>query len=174
MVVITAILRDWKAIFDAQHSVGVNIKQRYQRKQESRPEGLTAYVFLVHNKRYGWQTSTSVTRAAAGFDQVESQLMESRFQVSAQRSRAAPGTIVEASDIVDSIALYLNSQTVIDRLQAAGIGIYRISDIQLPRFIDDDDEFEIDPMIDFTLSYTNTMTLSTPQLAAFVGNINRV
>ena len=67
----------------------------------------------------------------------------------------------------------MQTDETIDFLIAQGIGIQRITDIRIIKFINDYDNFRESPSFDFTVSYDREL-VSTVKPAQVIGNIKRV
>lgn len=145
---------------------GVIVKQANQPTQQGVNSSPTVYFTMIDKRRYGylgrfyaWDSDDSV------MVHTESQYMESTFQVSAL-VRQFPTTPNQytANDLVYEVSNIMQSDSTLDLLNAAGVGILRVTDIRNPYFTDDRDQFEAVPSFDFTLTYQNSRVMNTPKV----------
>lgn len=155
---------------------GVTTKQSNQPTLQGVNTNPTVYFFKVADHRYGflyrkddWDADASVMR------HTESQQYETTFQVSAlvlQNPKNPYG--YTASDLVNTVAAIMQSDSTIETLENAGVGILRVIQVQNPYFMDDRDQFEASPSFDFVLTHKQTRVTTTPVIESYEFNINRV
>lgn len=142
------------------------VKQAYQPRNQGVNIEPTAYLFKIGDKRYGFRTKTNVWDAdISRMVHVETQVYESTFQISAlaiqnPRTPSAP----TASDILNSIAYILQSDTTIETFESQNVGILRVMDIRNPYFMDDKNRYEASPSFDFILTHKQIIS-STAKLS---------
>ena len=132
----------------------VVVKAANQPTQQGIDTGPTVYFYKISTKRYGflgrrdvWDTNNNV------MTHTESQYYETTFQVSALvlQSPLTPSQYT-AGDLVNEVASIMQSDNTRAILNASGVGILRIQDIPNPYFVDDRDQFEASPSIEFVLT----------------------
>jgi hypothetical protein len=150
------------------------VSRGYQPDQQGADSGKNVYLHKISDHRHGfpfkrdkWETDTMV--------HTESVIMETTFQVDA-RFIADPSDInaLTASDIVNMVAMILQSDIALATLKAQNVGIYRISSIREPYIINDYDRNESSPSFDFTLTHTRSTISETPILETIEPDIYRV
>ena len=109
---------------------GLPIKQAFQPTQQGVNSEPTAYIFKISDKRYGFPYKADVWDANNQIMvHTELQQYETTFQISALSTQDPSDlTSYTASDILNSIAYILQSDTTIKTLQASDVGILRIMD----------------------------------------------
>lgn len=133
------------------------------------PTQPTVYFQKIANKRYGFLGRIDKWLGISStMEHAESQYFESTWQVMALvlQNPATPNQYT-ASDLVNEIASIMQSDKTRYILNQSGIGIYRITDVSNPFFVDDRDNFEASPMFDFTLVYENIRTNANPVIDNF-------
>jgi hypothetical protein len=100
----------------------------------------------------------------------EKQILETPFQVDAlliENPKTATSATVTACDIIDSVAGFLQSAGGMASLRAAGLSIYRITDIRLTYITDDRNRDESSPSFDFTLQHESVRLSEVPIVSTF-------
>lgn len=155
---------------------GVSVVSSNQPTQQGVNTPPTVYFFKVSDHRFGslrridyWDSMTSE------MVHKEVQDYETTFQIS---SLVIQNPLVTnsytASDLVNSVALVLQSSSTLQQLYANDVGIYRITDIRNPYFTDDKDRFEASPSFDFTLTHKQINKTTDPVATSFNYGIYRV
>jgi hypothetical protein len=137
-----------------------------QPTQQGVPLIQTVFFFKLANKRYGFLGRYDLWDSVhSTMAHTESQYYETTFQVSAfvPQNPKTPNQIT-ASDLVNEVASIMQADTTLATLNAAGVGILRITDITNPYFISDKDQFKASPSFDFTLTSLANRISSTPKL----------
>jgi hypothetical protein len=147
--------------------VDVITKQANQPTQQGINSGPTVYFYKVSNKRYGflgrWDKWNSLSNTMV---HTEAQYYETTFQVSALvRQYPITPDQYTASDLVNEVASIMQSDNTRAILNAAGVGILRVTDISNPYFVDDHDNFEAVPSFDFVLTSQSFRTSTDPKIA---------
>lgn len=141
-------------IWEQEYSESVTIKRSFQPTQQKVPTSFFAYLFQIHNRRFGWQGSEDIWD-----DETETMIHVDRYiynktiQLSTQ-TITSPKSQFTSGDVAESIAAYLMTPKVISSWKAQGMEIIRIIDVRHPHFVNDANRFEGDPSFDFVLSYT--------------------
>lgn len=143
---------------------GVLVSQNYQPTMQGSSTGPVVYFFKVGNHRYGflnrkdeWDPINNVMTHTESFFQ------ESQFQVSALVTQDPTNVdTYTASDLCNAVAEIMQSDVVWEALQEQDVGIYRITDVRNPYFIDERDRYEAFPSFDFTLTYNNINITQSP------------
>ncbi len=136
----------------------------------------TIYFFKVWDHRYGFLKRADVwDEDQELMIHTETQKYETKFQLSALviQKPLTPYSYT-AADLVNEAAYILQSDNTRQLLLNAGIGIYRIQDIQNPYFKDDKDLFEASPFLEFTLIHDQIKILTTPVIEEYGVKIKRV
>ncbi len=132
----------------AQGYSGVSVTQSFQPTQQGAFTGPAVYFFKIGDHRYGFLGRTNVWDSVHGVEvHTETQNYETTFQVSAW-VRQVPGvSTYTASDLVNVVSGILQSDSTVFTLAANDVGIYRITDVRNPYFVDDRDQHEASPLI---------------------------
>lgn len=155
---------------------GVQVKQTNQPTQQGVNTTPTVYFYKVSDRRYGflrryseWDTVTSTET------HLEDQWYETKFQLSSLvlQNPKTPNEYT-ASDLVNSCAAILQSDSSRETLASKDVGILRISDVSNPYFSDDRDQYEASPAFEFILTHRQTRVTTEPVILSSVYNINRV
>ena len=143
---------------------GTPIKQAWQPTRQGVNTAPTAYMFKVADRRYGFVERREIwVEETETMEHRELQQYETTFQISALAIQN-PDTPDQytASDILNLIASILQSSTMIETLQAQGVGILRVMDVRNPYFLDDKDRPEASPSLDFVLTHKQIITSTSP------------
>ena len=129
------------------------ILQSFQPTDLGAFDGSVVYFYKLGDYRYGfsqmeayWDTNTS--------QMIESEVQryETSFQITAWNGVPSLTQNV-TSDIINTVAATLQSQYCVTTLEAAGVGILRVTNIRNENFVDDRDRFNFAPSFDFTLTH---------------------
>jgi len=138
-------------------------QQANQPTQQGIPTDPTVYFYKVSNKRYGflgrfdqWDSNTST------MIHNERQYYETTFRIQALVLQSAKSPTYTASDLANEVACIMQSDSTLKILNAAGVGILRVTDISNPYFTDDKDNFEALPSFEFTSLYLNDRVTTSP------------
>lgn len=155
--------------------ISVNLVQAYEPTNQGANSAATVYFQKLLNKRYGftgrnsrWDTLTNTMI----YD--ETQVIETTFQINALVRQNPSSLSYTASDIVNFAAAIMSSSKMIRTLQAAGVGIYRITEIRNPYFVDDRGQYEASPSFDFTLSHNQDIITTAPIVQSIDYNFTRI
>jgi len=142
----------------------VTVKQSNQPTMQGINTNAAVYFFKVGNRRYGFLKRFDVWNTVTHqFDHAESQYFETTFQMMALVLQKPKNVnIPTASDLINEVASIMQSDQTRAILNASGVGVLRVTDINNPYFIDDRENFEASPTFDFVLTYLNTRTSVTP------------
>ena len=156
------------------NGVSANLAQSYEPTKQGVSSSNTVYFFKINDKRHGWVNRANRWDALTSkMVFTETQVVESTFQINAL-ARQNPAVLSKtASDIVGIVASIMQSQSTITTLQAAGVGIYRITEIRNPYFMDDRDQYEASPSFDFTLVYNQSIITTAPIVQTIEYNFKR-
>lgn len=133
---------------------GVIVTSNYQPTTQGVNTPSTVYFYKVGDYRYGWVKREDVwDPLSSTMKYTEVQDYETTFQISALVI-SNPSTIsYTASDLVNVVSAIMQSRDTIATLEAAGVGIYRVTNILNAPFVDDKDRFEFIPSFNFTLTH---------------------
>lgn len=146
----------------------VSVKQAYQPTQQGVNTNATVYFFKVSDHRYGWVGRVNTWNADTGqMIYTETQNYETTFQINALviQDPKTPNQYT-ASDLVNTVAQIMQSASTVQTLIDSDVGIYRITDIRNPYFMDDKDRFEASPSFDFTLTHKQISQTITPVISS--------
>jgi len=134
------------------------------------------YFFKVGSKRYGFLGRNDRWNADdEEMEHVEKQYYESTWQLmSLVLQNPSTANQYTASDLVDESASIMQSDKTRDILNNNGIGILRIQNISNPYFVDDRDNFEASPALEFTLVYLNSRVSNNNYFDTFQSGIFRI
>lgn len=133
---------------------------------EGVPTGPTIFYLKTGDHRYGYLKRKTVYNPNTNvLDHIEIQHYETTFQVNALAlQNPATPSAPTASDFVNMVAAIMQSDSTRVTLQQNSIGIYRITDVRNPYFVDDIDVFEASPSFDFTLTHKQISTTINPSI----------
>jgi hypothetical protein len=156
--------------------LNVTVKQANQPTQQGINIGPTVYFFKVGDHRYGFLYRESKwDEDAEEMIHTEMQQYETTFQISSLvLQKPTNPYLYTASDLVNEVAAILQSDRTREILMDAGVGIYRITDITNPYFVDDRDQFEASPSFTFTLTHKQTRVTTDPVIESYEYDIKRV
>lgn len=156
----------------AQGYAEVEITASYQPTQQGVDEAPTVYYHKIADKRYGFLGRSSQYDSLSGnITHTETQLYETTFQISTLVISDPSISSYDASDLANIVAMILQSDSAVDTFNAADVGIYRITDVRNPYFLDDKDRFEASPSFDFTLTHKQINTTIVPKIQTAVAGI---
>lgn len=139
-------------------------------------EALGIYFFQIGDNRYGWQARYDEYDEDSG-DQIhtEEQWHETTFQVMGF-APADPTdlSLPTAKDLTDLAAMLITSQAFVQALRAENVGLQRITQVRMPWFKNDQDNFEANPSFDFTVSHKRTIIQTTPSITTTEFLVTRV
>jgi len=168
------------------HGNSVLVFQSYQPQLQSIekdvPTGTNGQIFLfkVRDKRYGWKRIEAEYEDAQPLDQefkmTYTQVMETTFQASCM-SRQDPSDInsLTASDLLNDLAAILQMPDTItyfnDNFQ---VGIERVVDLPSTYIIDDKEQYEAVPNLEFVLTHKRAQVRRAPQVKSSELKVQRV
>ena len=154
----------------------LEVIQTYQPTQQGVPSPPFVSIHRIGAPRYGFTQKRSVYNVNTGvFDAVDVQLYEGVYQAQVLATdNPADTNDLSAYDIAVLASGVMQLDSTLTTLRASGVGIYRITDIRTPYFVDDRQRNEQTPSFDFTLSYAHVLNSTVPLVAASELDINRV
>lgn len=152
---------------------GTPIKQAFQPTLQGVNTQPTAYLYKVGDRRVGFVSRNDVWDEDTNqMVHTESQIYETTFQISALATQnPKTPTQYTASDVLNLIASILQSSAAVAAFEAQGVGIERITDVRNPYFLDDREQNEAAPNMDFTLSHPQTIITTSPVITGTEFNI---
>jgi hypothetical protein len=152
---------------------GTPIAQAFQPTQQGVKKVPTAYIYKVGDRRRGYPERTEFwDEDEEEMIHTESQWYETTFQISALSIQDPADTDqLTASDIVNQIAYIMQSETTVDALQAQGVGVLKVNDVDNPYFTDDKDRNEAAPSFDVVVTHKQIVTTVSPVLLSTEFNI---
>lgn len=155
--------------------ITIDLVQAYEPTNQGINTGDTVYFQKLFNKRHGhtgrsnyWDLLTST------MVYTETQVIETTFQINALVRQNPSSLGNTASDIVNYAAAIMSSTKMLKTLQAAGVGIYRITEVRNPYFIDDRGQYEASPNFDFTLTHNLDIITTAPIIELIDYNFTRI
>lgn len=144
----------------------VVVKASNQPTQQGINTGPTVYFYKIATKRYGFLRRIDAWDSIASqMVHTESQYYETTFQVSALvRQFPITPNQYTAGDLVNEVASIMQSDNTRDILNTSGVGILRIQEIPNPYFVDDRDQFEASPNIEFVLVSQGNRIINDPKI----------
>lgn len=156
--------------------LGAIAKQTNQPTMQGVNTQPTVYVYKVSDHRYGFLHRSDFWNVAQSqMIHTETQQYETRFTLSALvlQNPLTPNQYT-ASDVVNTCAAIMQSDSTRIILAQSNVGILRIEDVSNPYFTDDRDNYEASPSFDFILTHRQTRTTTDPVVNSFEVNINSV
>lgn len=147
------------------------VVQKNEPSQEGVPTAPTIFFEKLFDKPYGFPMVESDYQSEFGnFAEVETQLYETTFQISALVPQDPTNlTIPTASDVANYLCMYMKTRTVVAILMQAEVGILRVTDVRNPYFVDDRERFEASPSFDLILTHKRVITMTVPAVDKIVG-----
>ncbi len=155
---------------------GVTVKQSNQPTMQGANSNPTVYFYKLFDKRYGWLFRESkYNEDTEIMSHTEMQMYETTFQIGSlvMQNPSTPYQYT-ASDLINSVAAIMQSDSTRATLAASNVGILRITDVRNPYFKDDYDKFEAFPSFDFTLTHRQTRVTEDPVIESINLEIYRV
>lgn len=162
--------------------VPIVVRQAFQPRVQGTPDGAAILLSNVNTRRYGFLARSDVWVDPVGpvdgyMRHTETQAMQVKIQCNALSPPSPPPAgkpAHTAADLVSYAAAILQSDVGRLQLQAAGVGIERVTDIRQPNFKDERDQFEASPSFDFTLDFNWSLITKVPIVDATELRIVRV
>jgi hypothetical protein len=151
------------AIKAGQQTAGIPnipILQANQATQQGVNTDPTIYIYKIGDHRFGWPERIDVWNPdTLAIDHRETQAYETTFQISALATQKPDITTAPtASDILNSVAYILQSDTTITAFENQGVGLERVMDLRNPYFINDHARFQASPSFDFVVTHKQIFT----------------
>lgn len=155
---------------------GVLVAQGYQPSQQGAPSGPGVFLHKIGDVRRGSpHRSDRLNSDETEFVHTETQQMETAFQASVMvPQRPTDPTRMSAGDLVNAVAAIIASDRMIARLRAAGAGVLALPNISNPIVMNDHDENESEPIVDFTITHRRQLVDGVPILQSIDHAIHRV
>lgn len=148
----------------AQGLSSIPVIAAYQSTLQGVDNGPVIYFYKVSDHRYGFmKREDSWDPIASQMKHTETQVYETIFSIQALSIQDPTQTSqYTASDLANIVSLILQSSSCIQTLRASDVGIYKITDIRNPYFVDDKDIFEAAASFDFTLTHKQINVILSP------------
>lgn len=161
--------------------VGLTVAQNFQPRQQGQDDGPCIYFVKLFDKRVGSVGTKDTFVAPVDPDPVgtmrhtEVQVYETHYQFMAllPQNPADVDRLTE-SDALNLVAGIIASDACRAALQAAGLGILRVMDVQNPYFQDDKDRFAASPSFDVVFTHKREREDVVPVLVTYDANVSRV
>lgn len=150
----------------------LGLQQSYQPTQQG-PESTQVFMQELLGDYYGWNEKKDVWNATnKNFDHVETQVMETTFQVGATSQMDPTDELqLTSRDILNIVSAALRSQSTIEAANTAGIGIIRITAIRNQWIKNNYDQNQAQCNFDFTVTHRHVTITSTPLASPLEGSI---
>lgn len=113
----------------------------------------------------------------SGIDHEEGYLLEATYQLTAFKLRG-PVTetdyTINAADAVEAVKSYLMSTKGLKHLKALGYGILPVKNLRQPVWVDEADNYELNPNFDFTLVFKQSYEHEQPVIAGHAFTLIRI
>lgn len=150
----------------------IQIVSAYQPETQGTETTATIYFSKVADKKIGMaKILKSFNHTSNKFDKSHVQRYESTFQVEAVVRNTTASDLTN-SDILNMVAIIMNTDEYIQTIASSGVKILRITDIRNPYFKDEREQFQAMPSFDFTLVY-NRAIISTVQKVSLIQEITK-
>lgn len=155
---------------------GVKLARNYQQTQQGANSTPYVYFVKIGDRRHGHPERRETWDAAAGaFRHEEWQQYETTYQFTAWVPQDAKDvTSLTESDILNQVAGFLQSDTLLAAFRAAGAGILRVTEVRNPYVVDDRDRFEAVPSFDIVLTHKRFIASTLPAVVVYESQIVRV
>ncbi|WMD23303.1 hypothetical protein RAS12_13310 [Achromobacter seleniivolatilans] len=132
------------------------------------------YFFPVNRGKRGWQ-SRKYQDDGAALTATESQINESMYQFQAfvEDDLAAPDQLL-ASDVLSVVRGVLQSMRFAQAMTAEGIGVQRATEIVIPSFVNERDNFDFNPNFTVIFTHQRNITQATAHIEQVVSGIHRI
>lgn len=155
---------------------GVPVIQKHQPTQQGAPTGNQVYFDLLYSQVYGWSMKSSKyvndeSEFINGiFIDKEDQIYNTTIQISAMFPQIPGNTTIPTShDALQYIQRYIASRPTIREWKKKELSLFRVTEIRIPKFFDDQSQFEFNPNFDIILSHRNALEITTPAVARAIG-----
>ena len=147
---------------------GLPIAAAFQPTQQGVNTNPTIFIYKISDHRYGSMLREDIwDQVHSVMDHIESQQYETTFQISALATQnPKTPTQYTASDICNLCAAILQSDVAIQTMQAAGVGVMRVTEVRNPYFQDDRARFEASPSFDIVVTHKQTISSTIPIINA--------
>lgn len=143
----------------------------FQQPRDTQSNGVTIYFHKIGDRRIGFPHRKNVWDADAGaFIHTEKVLMETTFQADAEGTYNG----MTQADILNRVAMVLQSDAALAVLKSNNLGILRITDIRQTFFRDGENRYEPDPSFDFVIGHDHVFVGSSPKIDDYDLQIERI
>jgi hypothetical protein len=172
--VIAALISAIEAGFTLFNVENVEVLGNYQPTQQGGPDGDAIFIHKLPSKHYGHPIEKNVPNESGGFDQTRTFIRLSNWQINAQATvDPADVNARTASDLVQTAADILNMPEARASLDAAGIGLERVTNIRVTYVKNEKDRFEGEPSFDITLNHSKTYSTAERSIVRAEPDIHR-
>jgi hypothetical protein len=150
------------------------VKQGYQPTTQGRLDKCI-YFWALPDIPEGWQYRKHKADEGGQISTTETQIIATSYQMGAlipdDPSDADQKT---AKDITVLARMVVQSQPFIIAMTKAGVGVRRPSEVRNPQFVNDQDQYELQPSFDFTVTHKQVIIQLTDSIYSTEFNIHRV
>jgi hypothetical protein len=152
------------------------VSQKDQPSQEGTSTLPMIYFEKIDDNEYGFpMVAFSYQSAPNNFSEVETQLEETMFQISARVPQDPTNlTLPTASDVVKFLKRYIQSRASISTFWASKVSMLRVTSVRNPYAVNDRERFEATPNFDIVLQHTNTNSAVVPAVSKIVGAVSPI
>ena len=157
----------------AEQGVDLPVLAAFQPTKQGRvDDGI--YFFPVNRGKRGWQ-SRKYRDDGAALTATESQINESMYQFQAfvEDDLADPEQLL-ASDVLSVVRGVLQSMRFTQVMTAAGVGVQRATDIVMPVFVNERDNFDFNPNFTVIFTHHRNITQATAHIDQVAPGIHRI
>ena len=130
---------------------------------------------MIGAPRYSWQGTKDIPLQNGNMEHQELFYQEYVFQLTALKKRSmADVSGLTSMDVLNMVAIHLQSEKGVDAMTAKGYGIERIKEIRTGYFMNSNDVFERQPSFDFILNRKQVLSSEIPALSGMSGAFYQV
>lgn len=133
------------------------------------------YFFPISDAAIGWQGRSYATNTLPLMPMTDTQTVETAFQVEALVPDE-PNDLnqVTALDALHVARMVIGSLPFVEAVRADGVGVQRATNVRIPYFTNDRDQFEMSPSFDFTVSHKRAIIQYVNSIDAIGVDIHRL
>lgn len=124
---------------------------------------------MIGAPRYSWQGTKDIPLQNGKMEHQELFYQEYVFQLTALKKRSMEDIGLTSMDVLNLVAIHLQSEYGVNMMTQAGYGIERIKEIRTGYFLNSNDVYERQPSFDFTLNRKQVLTSEIPALSGMNG-----
>jgi hypothetical protein len=160
----------------ARSLTGWRVARSFQPRHQAAPSGPTVFLFKVGpDKRHGSPQEKDLwDDVAQVMNHTVSQQYETTLQASVLVDESTDPAALTPSDALSIVCDMIQTDEGRTVLQAAGVGILRVTEIRNTYDVNDRGQYAANPSFDFVLTYRRERTSSAPYVVSVDRSVNRV